>query len=118
MTLESYIEREKGSTAASSAWDPRGFQLPAFVASSIGDIDAFGYLNKFSPRVQKNEPSSLVVEEIWQSDRMAEAVKMVMSWQWNGRMVISVQTGAKYVSQKAMDAFMSTLKSWVDVVSA
>lgn len=118
LTLESFIEREKGSQAASTAWDPRGFQLPAFVASSIGDIDSFGYLSKFSPRVQKNEPSSLTVEEIWQSDRMTEPVKMAMSWQWDGRMIISVQTGAKYVSQKAMDAFMATLKEWVDIVSA
>ncbi|THH12996.1 hypothetical protein EW146_g7168 [Bondarzewia mesenterica] len=118
LDYEAYVQREVGCQAALLNWDPKAFHMPAFVASSIGDIDQLGYLSRFSPATQKNDKAPLVVEEVWGSDRMTEPIKMVMSWQWNGRIIVSAQTGAKYVTQQALDAYSAVLKGWIGELSA
>ena len=111
------------SSAFSTMYDPSAYMVPALMASSIGDIEQLGLLRDFSPSIPPtptdSEPKGqerMLVEQVSYSVRCPTPVKMVLSWQWNERLLIRPQTASRWTSQNGLDRMGEILHSWIKAI--
>ncbi|EJD00984.1 uncharacterized protein FOMMEDRAFT_141733 [Fomitiporia mediterranea MF3/22] len=112
--IPAFLEREMMCNMYSTMYDPSAYMIPALMASSIGDIERLGLLTAFSPSVPSNAQERLLIEQVSISVRCPTPVKMVLSWQWDGRLLVRPQTASRWTSQKGLDRMGEILRSWIE----
>lgn len=119
MDFPAFIERDMMCTAYSTMYDPSAYMTPALMASSVGDIEQIGLLRDFSPSIPaaSSDSERLLLEQVSISVRCPTPTKMVLSWQWNGRLLVRPQTAACWTSPAGMDKMGEILRSWIEDVS-
>ncbi|KAI5124894.1 hypothetical protein M0805_007323 [Coniferiporia weirii] len=114
LDLSAYVQREMMCHAYSSMYEPTSYMIPALMSSSVGDIEKLGLLTAFSPSVPSNATKRILLEQVSVSVRCPTPTKMVLTWQWNGRLQIRPQTAARWTTDKGMQAMGEVMRSWID----
>ncbi|KAF5352285.1 hypothetical protein D9758_011958 [Tetrapyrgos nigripes] len=104
MSWSGFVQREISSQQMIA-------QFVGEVYTSIGDVERCSFLTHVSPLVRRQREAKGEVEVHIITDQLSFAMraltllKMVLVWQWNGRIKLRLHTSAKWTMEEGMKKF-------------
>jgi len=124
MSWQGFLQREIGSQQMIPLFVGEAYMIPSLLSSSIGDVELCGFLTHVSPLVRRQREAKgeildkhLVMDQLSFSVRTPTPLKMILVWQWNGRMMLRLHSSAKWTSEEGMKKFGQIFSEWIDMVA-
>ncbi|KAK7449276.1 hypothetical protein VKT23_013419 [Stygiomarasmius scandens] len=124
MSWQGFLQREIGSQQMIPLFVGEAYMIPSLLSSSIGDAELCGFLTHVSPLIRRQREAKgeildkhLVMDQLSFSVRTPTPLKMILVWQWNGRMMLRLHSSAKWTSEEGMKKFGQIFSEWIDMVA-
>jgi hypothetical protein len=124
MSWPGHLQREIGSQQMIPLFVGEAYMIPSLLSSSIGDIERCGLMTHVSPLIRRQREAKgetledhILMDQFSISVHTPTPLKMILVWQWNGRMMLRLHSSAKWTTEEGMKKFGEIFSDWIDLVA-